>query len=288
MSRILITGAARGIGAESARRLAARGHRLALLGLEPEQLEAVAASCGDGAALVREVDVTDREALHAAVDDAAAALGGLDVAIANAGIANGGMMRSIDEDAWEQVVDVNLKGVFRTVRAAMPHLVAARGYALPVASLAAVAHAPLMSAYCATKAGVEAFANATRIEVKPLGVDVGVAYFSWIDTDMVRGGDEHPSFQHMRSTLKPPFSRTYPVDRAAQAVVRGVEKRARIVAAPGWLRPLLPLRGLIQPIVERQSLPHIPEVERIWDAEVAEQGAAASAPVGAGGAAARR
>src|SRR4051812_15289983 len=208
--RILITGAARGIGAESARRLAARGHRLALLGLEAEELRAVAAACGAGTPAL-EVDVTDRDGLRAAVEQAASQLGGIDVVIANAGIGNGGMVRSIDEDEWERVIDVNLKGVFRTIRATMPHLVASRGYALPVASVAAIAHAPLMSAYAASKAGVEAFAHATRIEVKHLGVDVGVAYFSWIDTDMVRGGDEHPSFTRMRASLKPPFSKTYPV-----------------------------------------------------------------------------
>jgi NAD(P)-dependent dehydrogenase (short-subunit alcohol dehydrogenase family) len=287
MSRILITGAARGIGAESARRLAARGHRLALLGLEPDELNAVAASCGDGASAT-EVDVLDRDALQSAVDGAAERLGGLDVVIANAGIATGGMLRTLDEDSWEQVIDVNLKGVFRTVRAALPHVVASRGYLLPVASVAALAHAPLMSAYSASKAGVEAFADAIRIELKPHGVDVGCAYFSWIDTDMVRGGDEHPSFKRMRQSLKPPFSKTYPVGVAAEAVVKGVESRARVVAGPGWIKPLIPLRGLIQPIADRQAGPHIAEVERIWEQEVAERGAAASAPVGAGGAAAAR
>jgi NAD(P)-dependent dehydrogenase (short-subunit alcohol dehydrogenase family) len=282
--RILITGAARGIGAESARRLTARGHRLVLLGLEPAELKAVAASCGSST-LAIEADVTDREALYAAVEDGVEHLGGLDVVIANAGVAIGGMARSIDEDRWEQLIDVNLKGVFRTVRAAMPHLVASRGYALPVASMAAIAHAPLMSAYCASKAGVEAFANCTRQEVKHLGVDVGCAYFSWIDTDMVRGGDQHPSFSYLRSQLKPPFSKTYPLSDAADAVVRGVESRARIVAAPCWIKALLPARGLVQRIADAQALPHIPEVERMWEAELAAQGAAASAPVGAGGAA---
>jgi NAD(P)-dependent dehydrogenase (short-subunit alcohol dehydrogenase family) len=283
--RILITGAARGIGAEAARRLAARGHRLALLGLEPEELEAVAAACGGDTPAI-EVDVLDRDALRAAVDRAADHLGGLDVVVANAGIANGGMMRTIDEDLWERVVDINLKGVFRTIRAGMPHLIASRGYALPVASMAAVAHAPMLSAYCASKAGVEAFANAARIELKPHGVDVGCAYFSWIDTDMVRGAQERPSYRAMRASLRPPFSRTYPLEGAAEAVVRGVERRARIVAAPGWIRTLLPFRGLVQPIAERQAGPHIPEVERLWEQEVAEDGVLASAPTGAGGAAA--
>src|SRR3954470_4847920 len=113
--RILITGAARGIGAESARRLAARGHRLALVGLEPGELDAVAAACGGGTLAV-EADVTDREALNAAVERAVAHLGGLDAVVANAGIASAGMFRSMDEEAWERVIDVNVKGVYRTVK----------------------------------------------------------------------------------------------------------------------------------------------------------------------------
>jgi NAD(P)-dependent dehydrogenase (short-subunit alcohol dehydrogenase family) len=285
--RILITGAARGIGAESARLLAARGHRLALLGLEPEQLEAAAASCGHGA-FALEADVTDREALRGAVEQAVTELGGLDVVVANAGIAIGGMFRSVDEDEWERLIDVNLKGVFRTVRACTPHLIASRGYALPVASMAALAHAPMMSAYCASKAGVEAFANAIRVELRPHGVDVGCAYFSWIDTEMVRGADVHPSFKRMRDSLKPPFSTTYPLEDAARAIADGVERRSRIVTAPGWIKVLLPLRGLLQRVADQQAGASMPEIERLWEAEVAERGAAASAPVGAGGAAIRK
>ncbi len=282
--RILITGAARGIGAETARRLAARGHRLALLGLEGDLLREVAASCG-GDALAVEVDVTDGDALRAAVDGAVAHLGGLDVAIANAGIVSAGIFRSMDEDAWERVIDVNVKGVYRTVKACVPHLVASRGYALPVASVAAIAHAPVLSAYCASKAAVEAFADSIRVELKPHGVDVGCAYFSWIDTEMVRGADAHPSFGALRSRLKPPFNKTYPVAKAADAVVKGVERRQRWVVSPGWIRALIPARGLVQPVADAQSLPHLPEVERLWDQELAERGAEAAAPTGAGGAA---
>src|SRR4051794_19586376 len=279
--RILITGAARGIGAETARRLASRGHRLALLGLEPELLEEVA-----GGHHWQEVDVTDRDALSAAIDEAAAKLGGLDVVMANAGVASAGMFGSSDADEWERVIDINLIGVRRTLHAALPHVLASRGYLLPVASMAAIAHAPLMSAYCTTKAGVEAMANCLRVEVAHRGVDVGVAYFSWIDTEMVRGADSRPTFQYMRSQLRGPFAKTHPVGDAAQAVVKGIENRSRIVAAPGWVRYLLPIRGLIQRAGEREPLSKMPDIERRWEEDIERMGAEASKPVGAGGAAA--
>jgi NAD(P)-dependent dehydrogenase (short-subunit alcohol dehydrogenase family) len=280
---ILITGAARGIGAETARRLAQRGHRLALLGLEPDLLEQVAA--GHHWA---EVDVTDREALDAAIGEAAATIGGLDVVMANAGVASAGMFGTSDADEWERVIDINLIGVRRTLHAALPHVLQSRGYLLPVASVAAVAHGPLMSAYCTTKAGVEAMANCLRVEVAHRGVGVGVAYFSWIDTEMVRGADARPTFQYMRSQLKPPFNKTYPVGDAADAVVKGIEKRARIVAAPGWIRYVLPFRGLVQPLAEREVLAQMPDIERRWQEDLERLGAEASRPVGAGGKAAVR
>jgi NAD(P)-dependent dehydrogenase (short-subunit alcohol dehydrogenase family) len=282
--RILITGAARGIGAETAKRLAERGHDLALLGLEPELLEQVAATTG---AAFYEVDVCDRDALDAAVAEAVERLGGLDAAMANAGIASGGTVLAMDPDMWEKIVGVNLVGVYRTIRAALPHLIESRGYALPVASMAAIGHAPLMSAYCASKAGVEAFADSLRVEVQHRGVDVGCAYFSWIDTEMVRGSDRISAFQKMRSTLTPPFSKTYPVSVAADAVVRGIEKREKRVCGPGWIKAVQPWRGMLEPTMRAQGAKAMPEIERLYEAEVAERGALEmSSPVGAGGRAA--
>src|SRR5918999_2578772 len=116
---VFITGAARGIGAESARRLAARGANVVLAGLEPEELERVAAQCGTGAACF-ECDVTDWDALERAVQGAVERFGGIDVVIANAGIAPAGMTRSMDRGAFERTLEINLLGVWRTVRACLP------------------------------------------------------------------------------------------------------------------------------------------------------------------------
>src|SRR3954468_10143683 len=215
---VVITGAARGIGAESARRLAANGHRVAVVGLEPSELEAVAASCGNGA-FALEADVTDGEAITRAIDEAAERMGGLDAVVANAGIATTGLLRHVEPDRFAQQIDVNLVGTFRTVHAAIPHLIERRGYLLVNASVAALLHGPVLGAYGSSKAGVEAMTDSLRVELRHLGVDVGCAYFSWIDTDMVRGGDtEAPAFARLRTSMKGPFKRTYPVGQAAEAI----------------------------------------------------------------------
>ena len=282
---VLITGAARGIGAEVARRLAARGARLALLDLDAVALEVVAADCPGSATFV--ADVTDADGLADTVEEIVAHFGGLDVVMANAGIAPVGMVRSMDPAAFERTIEINLLGVWRTVRACLPHIVASRGYVLPVASLAALVHAPGMAAYAASKAGVEAFADSLRNEVAHLGVDVGCAYFSWIDTPMVRGADATAIGGAMRGKLKGIVGKTYPVSAAAEAVALGIERRASHVMAPGWIRVLLLLRGFMQPLTDLQARGSAAEADRIAQTEVDARGAqAASRPVGEGGAAA--
>jgi len=282
---VLVTGAARGIGAETARRLAARGARVALVGLEPAELERVAGDCPGAVSF--EADVTARDALAAAVEGTVAAFGGIDVVIANAGIGVVGLARSMDPDAFERVIEVNLLGAWRTVRACLPHVVERRGYVLVVASLAAVAHSPGLSAYAASKSGVEAFANSLRAEVRPLGVDVGVAYFSWIDTDMVRGSNANPLGARMRGRLKGPAGRTSSVGDAGAAMEAGVAGRARIVAFPRFVRGALALRSVFQPLVDLQVRRHMAADDRFALEQVEAHGAAATAPVGAGGAADR-
>jgi NAD(P)-dependent dehydrogenase (short-subunit alcohol dehydrogenase family) len=284
---VFITGAARGIGAESARRLAARGANVALAGLEPGELERVASQCGSNTSWF-ECDVTDWDALERAVQGAVERFGGIDVVMANAGIAPAGMTRSMDPAAFERTLEINLTGVWRTVRTCLPHVIERQGYVLVIASLAAALHAPGMSAYAASKAGAEAFANALRCEVKHLGVDVGVGYFAFIDTDMVRGGDAHPTLGPLRQETPGPLSKTYPVSAAGKAVAEGIEKRRRWVMVPRWLGATLLLRTALAPLIERGSFDRAAEADRLFQQDVEARGAEeASAPVGAGGEAAR-
>jgi NAD(P)-dependent dehydrogenase (short-subunit alcohol dehydrogenase family) len=283
---VLITGAARGIGADAARRIAGRGARLSLVGLEPAELASVARDCGPDA-LWFEADVTDASSLEHAVNSTVEQAGGIDVVIANAGIAAGGPMRYMEEETFRSVIEVNLIGVWRTLRLTLPHVIERRGYLLPVASMAAILpQFPGFVPYSSSKAGVEAMAKCVRVEVAHLGVDVGVAYFGWIDTDMVRGGEEHPAFSFMRSRLKGPLGKTLPVSKAGEAIVAGIEKRAKVVAEPPFVRVADKLRGLLANAVDREVSKHVPETMAHFEAERQRTGDPMSKPVGAGGRAA--
>jgi NAD(P)-dependent dehydrogenase (short-subunit alcohol dehydrogenase family) len=247
--RVVITGAARGIGALLSRRLHERGGRVALLGLEPEQLAATATACG-GAPWF-ECDVADRSQVDAAVAAAVERLGGLDVAVANAGI--GAQMTLVDGDAeiWDRTLAVNLAGTYNLVRAAGRHVAHPGGYFLLTASLAAAVHPPLMSAYCASKAAVEALGNSLRIELRPSGARVGVAYYAELDTEMTtRGFDTEaasrtPLGGHGRLGVAP-------VGPAIDALERGIARRSRRIVSPRWVGAVLPVRMLAQRLVELQ------------------------------------
>jgi NAD(P)-dependent dehydrogenase (short-subunit alcohol dehydrogenase family) len=275
---ILVTGAAHGIGAEVARRLAAHGARVSLVGLGADELRRVAADCPGS--IVFDADVTDQEALDAAVAGTVEAFGGIDTVFANAGIAAPGFIRTMDPAAFERIIEVNLIGVWRTIRACLPHVIERRGYVLPVASMAAIVPPVGLGAYGAAKSGVEALGHALRGETQGFGVDVGVAYFSWIDTEMVRGADRTELGSTMRALLKGPLAKTYPVSAAAEAVVRGIERRQRIVACPRWLIALMAIRPLLPWLTEREVRENIAEFDRVAAREAATSG---STMVGAGG-----
>ena len=264
--RVLITGAARGIGAATARRLADDGARVALVGLEPELLERVAAECGG--APWWECDVSDRARVDHVVNAAADALGGIDVVVANAGVAGQMAIVSGDLDVWDRTLAVNLGGVFNTLRAAGPHIAHPRGYALAVSSLAAAVHLPLIGAYCASKAAVEALAGCLRTELRPTGARVGVAYFAEIDTDMTSRGFGTAAAKHL--TRGGRLSRVAPLDSAVDAVVRGIARRSRRVVAPRWVGLVLPARMAVQPFVERAVRRRVGEAVRIAQEERAE------------------
>ncbi|MGW0610922.1 SDR family oxidoreductase [Streptomyces sp. NPDC002788] len=276
---VVITGAARGVGAALAHAVARRGARVALLGHEKASLEAVAASL-PGPALAVEVDITDLTALDAAEDTVRAGLGRPSAVVANAAIAEGGAFLDSDPAAWRRVIDVNLTGSAHTARVFLPDLLDTAGYFLQVASLASIGAAPLMSAYCASKAGVEAFAHALRAEVAHRGVAVGIAYLNWTDTDMIRDADRYAVLRELRAHMPPPVRRVYPVDVVAARMARGMERRRTAVYAPVWLRLAQPVRPALPPVVMRVARRELPRLEATDPVRY-------TGPLGAGGAADR-
>jgi NAD(P)-dependent dehydrogenase (short-subunit alcohol dehydrogenase family) len=273
--RVLITGAGSGIGAALARRLGARGDRLGLLDVRAQPLATLAGELG---AAYAAADIRDRDAVVAAIEELTRHLGGLDVAVANAGIATSGPLRMVGPDTVEDTIEVNLLGVWRTMRAALPHLVESRGYLLCPSSAAALVPTPLLGAYSASKAGVEALARVARVELAHLGVDVGVAYYLFLDTPMVRGSEEMAVTGTMKGIAPSPFSRTWPLEPAIDATVAGIDKRARAIVYPRFLRGLLRLRGLADlAAVERRPVATMPQAEAAFARDAERVGADAAA-----------
>ncbi len=244
----VVTGAARGVGELLARKLSARGATVALVGLEPEELKRVADTL-HGAGGHWHADVTDHAAMSQVARDVKERFGKVDIVVANAGVATGGPFVDSDERAWNRVIEVNLIGSATTARAFLPVLLESRGYLLQIASLAAITPAPLMTAYCASKSGVEAFAHSLRAEVGYRGVRVGVGYLSWTDTDMVRGADEDEVLRDLRTTLPWPSSRTYPLGPALDRLVAGIERRSAHVYGQWWLRGMQSFRGYLPALI---------------------------------------
>jgi NAD(P)-dependent dehydrogenase (short-subunit alcohol dehydrogenase family) len=275
---VLVTGAARGIGEAVARELVARGARVSLVGLEPERLEALAGELGDRTVWF-EADVTDPHSLEAAVAGTVEKLGGIDTLVANAGIAGFGTVGTMDPDAFARTIEINIVGQFRTVRAALPEIKRRRGYILITASMASMAQLPGMSAYSASKAGVEAFANSLRMEVGFEGVDVGTAHPSWVDTDMVRDADADFEGVGQRRDEMPGFlGGAVPVDECARLLVDAIDRRAGRVFVPRgarlghWLRAAIS-GPLAARAIRRRAADVVPEME----ARVAKLGRSVSA-----------
>lgn len=241
---VFITGPARGIGEATARRLAARGATLALAGLEPERLARLATELGPAHSW-SECDVTVQADLERAVAAAIAAHGGIDVVIANAGIATNGTVAVTPADALARTIEVNLIGVVRTVRATLESVVARRGYYLLISSAASLAAAPGIAAYAAAKSGVEMFGNSLRLELRHKGVAVGSAHPAWIDTDLVRDlQHDLASFNEMLATTPGPFGRITSVEECAGALVDAIVRRKRKVFIPKSLGPVAAIRQL--------------------------------------------
>ncbi|HEX8690538.1 MAG TPA: short-chain dehydrogenase/reductase [Solirubrobacterales bacterium] len=277
----LITGAARGIGYETARQLHLRGASVAVVDLDAEQALAAAERIGPRALGIA-ADVTDQGALERAVAETVERFGGLDVAVANAGMAQSKLatIRGIGGEEWERVFEVDMLGVWRTVRAALPQIVARRGHVVVVSSVYAFANGVLNSPYAVAKSGVESLGRALRAELTPLGASAGVAYFGWVDTKLVQDAFDQPHAGGLKENLPRFLSTQITPDEAGAALVRGIEERAPTTFAPKRWRYVSALRGILNPLLDRRmgkESAGFAEMVREVESEADEQGAAAVA-----------
>lgn len=271
---VLITGGASGIGAATAWALKAQGAIPVLIDCDALQLASTAAKL---AAPSFCVDVTDYAACEAAVTQTLSLHGRIDAVWANAGIASFGPLLLTDLDAWKRCVDVNVFGTLNIVRAALPAVIAQRGYVLATASVSSFAHPPCVSSYAASKAAVEAMCNSWRIELAAHGVGVGTIYASWVQTPMVTEGDLHPAFVRLKSTMPLAMRHAIPVEAAASMIVKGIKRRARRIWVPGWVHVLHWLRAALHtPLAERPLLQAAPVMEKLFLETIASSGVKAS------------
>lgn len=246
-----VTGGAKGIGYEVARLLHARGASVALVDLDREEIERAAGAIGTDRTLPLTADVTDPKAVEGAVAATVDRFGGLDLPVANAGIApQPSTMLAGDPAAFQRVLDVNLTGVWHTVRLSLPQVVARRGHVVVVASVYAFMNGVLATPYAMSKAAVEQLGRALRVELTHHGASATVAYFGFVDTKMVQDAFTNPVGQHMEEVLPSFISRRITAATAGKAIVRGIERRApRVVSPRGWIA-YSRLRGLVNPILD--------------------------------------
>jgi meso-butanediol dehydrogenase/(S,S)-butanediol dehydrogenase/diacetyl reductase len=180
----LITGGGSGIGAATARRLAAAGYSVCVSGRRREPLERVAAETG-GLAVV--ADTSDATSARAAVDAAVDRFGGLDVLVCNAGTGASGAVADQTPERWAGVIDINLTGAFLVCKAALPHVVESRGAVVTVSSLAGLRAGPESAAYGASKAGLIMLTQSIALDYGPRGVRANCVCPGWVRTAMADG-----------------------------------------------------------------------------------------------------
>ena len=273
---VLITGAASGIGAATALELVAQGGIPVLVDCDAEPLAQMAQRCGPQT-LYWVADVTQLQAMQEVVDKTISKLGHIDILFANAGVAAFGPVAYIDPEAWKRCFEVNVFGVFNTIRAALPAIMQQRGYVLINASSSSFAHPPVMSAYAASKSAVEAMGNSLRIEMAAHGVGVGVVHAGWVRTPLVTEGALHPGFVRLRATMPGPMNSETSPEETARVIVQGMLQRKRRIWVPALLKILFALRALLHmPFAERELLRAAPEIEKIYLEGLEAEGALAS------------
>jgi len=273
---IVITGAASGIGLAGAAELHRCGAIPVLTDCDAQPLTEQAQAI-DAGLMHLPLDVTDAAQCEQVMQAVLERHGRIDGVWANAGVASFGPLAHTDPQAWARCIQVNLLGSLNTIRAALPALMASRGLIAVSASVSSFAHPPAMSAYAASKAGLEAACNAWRIELAAHDVAVCVIHASWVRTALVDEGALHPGFVRLHQTAPGPLRRMLEPAQAAALMVKGLARRQRRIFVPGWIAALHWMRGLLhERWAERELLRAAPEIEARYLEGLAEAGRLAS------------
>lgn len=249
---VLITGSTGGLGSALAKALRDRGAKLALLDLNQDAVNQQAEALGDETVARGWVaNVRDIDSLYAAMDNAAAHFGRLDVVIANAGIDTMAPMAKLDPEAFDRVIDINLNGVWRTFRAALPHVEKQHGHLVAISSMAAFSHSPLQASYTASKAGVWAMCNSVRLEVRHLGITVGSVHPTFFKTPMMDDVVADPAGRTLWGGNQKGIFKFTSVDTVVDNILTGIERRRPMVVIPKSHALVAKAPGLARPIIER-------------------------------------
>lgn len=248
---IAITGSTGGLGSALAKALHAKGAKLALLDLDGAAAQQQAASLGGPSrAQGWAVNVRSMESLEQAINDAAAHFGGLDMVIANAGITEMEALVNGSEAAFTRVIDINLNGVWRTFKAAIPHVRQRRGYLLAISSMAAFIHSPLQSSYSASKAGVWAMCDSIRLELRHMGVGVGSVHPTFFPTPMMDGVFADEAGNRIWDGNKGGIWKMVTLESVVAGIVEGIEQRSDMIVAPKRIGLIARAPGVFRKAVE--------------------------------------
>ncbi|KTC37157.1 short-chain dehydrogenase [Pseudomonas sp. ABAC61] len=248
---IAITGATGGLGRAAAQALRDKGAKLVLLDLDLDSLNAQSASLGGpDVALGWVANVRSLESLENALKQTAQHFGGIDVVVAGAGIGTPGALETMDPAAFDRTIDINLNGVWRTFRAALPYVKERQGYLLAISSMAAFVHSPLNAHYTASKAGVWAMCDSMRLELRQQDVGVGTFHPTFFRTPMMEAVADSPCstlvWNHHRGMWK--FAS---LAQVIDALVDCIEQRCDLVTVPRGNSLVAKAPGLMRRLIER-------------------------------------
>jgi NAD(P)-dependent dehydrogenase (short-subunit alcohol dehydrogenase family) len=248
---VLITGGNGGIGEATGRELLRRGARLVIADIDASTPERSAA-LGVDRVLGCVADVRDRSSLDEVVAQAVDRFGRLDVVMANAGLlAKAATLRNTPAADVEATLAVNVTGVVNTVGAGMAEVIRNQGQVVLISSVFAFLNGMGTIPYAMSKAAVEQLGRGLRLELADHDVTVLTAYFSLVDTEMIKHGvDEDDVVLELLSTLPKPMLKRVTPASAAAVLADGLERRSVRVVHPGLWRPVSALRGLLGPSLD--------------------------------------